>query len=565
MNHKLTDEDVKQILLSRTYLAMEDLKSIEKGMAETKMGFVEYLLEAGFITKEILGQALAESYGFLYADLNKEKIDDEVLMLVPELVAHSRGVVAFAQSSEGVKLAMINPQDQEIINFVTKKFGQKVIPYYTMQSDLEEALTHYNAGLSDEFNQILESLKKTGLSKEERDNIVVKMVDILLQYGFENKASDIHVEPYNKKILVRFRIDGIMHDVLEIPKEFSDTLLTRVKILAKLRTDEHRAAQDGKLRFSTDKESVDVRVSIVPTTQGENIVMRILSSHNRQFSLTDLGLSGRDLKKVNKAIQHPHGMFLVTGPTGSGKTTTLYAVMKILNRRDVNIATIEDPVEYDIEGVTQIQVNPKTDLTFAKGLRAIVRQDPNIIMVGEIRDEETAGIAVNSALTGHLVLSTLHTNDAATTLPRLLDMGVEPFLVASTVNVAIAQRLIRKICTKCRVSYQLSEDEENNLKMDENIKKILIAKGEKKLSKLRLYKGAGCKLCNNTGFHGRIGVFEILEMSENIKQLILKRASSEEIVKQAKSEGMTTMMEDGIEKVLNGLTTLEEVLRVTRD
>lgn len=565
MDRKLTDERVKKILLDETYITKEDLTSIEKGMAETKMGFVDYLLDAGFITKEILGQAVAESFGFLYADLNKEKIDDEVLKLIPELVARSKGVIAFAQTPEGIKVAMIDPTDQNTLHFIGKRAGQPVFPYYTMQTDLDDALAHYRAGLVDDFRVILEQLKKKNSSQENKDDIIVKMVDVLLQYGFENKASDIHVEPYNQKILVRFRIDGIMHDVLEIPKEFAETVLTRVKILAKLRTDEHRAAQDGKLRFKSDKESVDVRVSIVPTTQGENIVMRLLSSRSRQYSLTDLGFSSQDLKKINKAIKHPHGMFLVTGPTGSGKTTTLYAVMKILNRRDVNIATIEDPVEYDIEGVTQIQVNPKTELTFAKGLRAIVRQDPNIIMVGEIRDEETAGIAINSALTGHLVLSTLHTNDAATTLPRLLDMGVEPFLVASTVNVAIAQRLIRKICTKCRVSYHLSEEERDVLQMDESIKRIFAQKGEKKLEKVRLYKGNGCKLCNGTGYHGRVGIFEILEMSESIKQLILKHATSEDIVRQAKDEGMTTMLEDGVEKVLNGVTTLEEVLRVTRE
>ncbi|MDD4333096.1 MAG: GspE/PulE family protein [Patescibacteria group bacterium] len=292
--------------------------------------------------------------------------------------------------------------------------------------------------------------------------------------------------------------------------------------------------------------------------------MRLLSSKGREFSLTDLGLSEFNFKKVKKAIDKPHGMILVTGPTGSGKTTTLYAVLKILNTRDINIATIEDPVEYDIEGISQIQVNPKTNLTFAKGLRAILRQDPNIIMVGEIRDEETAGIAVNSALTGHLVLSTLHTNDAATCLPRLLDMGVKPFLVASTVNVAIAQRLVRRLCEKCRFSYKITPEEIGRIQAEQGILDIFLSKGHKDLSDLRLYKSRGCKVCNNTGFKGRLGIFEVLEMSENIKELILQHASSDEITKVAKQNGMTTIFEDGIDKVLNGVTTLDEVMRVSK-
>ncbi len=385
---------------------------------------------------------------------------------------------------------------------------------------------------------------------------------MLLQYGYENKASDIHIEPYEDKILVRFRVDGVLHDVLSIDKKMHDLILTRIKILSRMRTDEHRSAQDGKIRHRMGKEKVDIRVSIIPITEGEKVVMRLLSSKNRQFNLIDLGFSDSDFKKVKKAVKNPHGMILATGPTGSGKTTTLYAILKILNKRTVNIATIEDPVEYDMEGVNQIQVNEKTDLTFAKGLRSIVRQDPDIIMVGEIRDEETAGIAVNSALTGHLVLSTLHTNDAATTLPRLLDMDIEPFLVASTVNIIVAQRLVRKICQTCRGSYTLTLKE---LKLIEGIKEIKEAykdKGYKNVKKLNFYKGAGCKVCGNTGYHGRIGIYEVLEMNEDIKDSILRRASSDEITKLAKKNGMKTMLEEGVEKILNGETTIEEVFRV---
>ncbi len=565
MVERLADDKIKKILVGETYLAAKDIKEVEQGMQDTGMGLVEYLIEGGYITKDILGQALAEYYGKVYVNLGREKIDQDLMKKVPELVARAKGVVPFAADSNGIKVAMLDPGDHDTIHVLEKLLEQQIQPFFIMEQDFEEAMGNYQLSLKDEFVRILADLQKSGLSKEKSDDIVVSMVDTLLKYGHQNKASDIHIEPYNEKLMVRFRIDGIMHDVLQIPKEFAEVVLTRIKILSKMRTDEHRAAQDGKLRFKFENETVDVRVSVVPTILGENVVMRILSAHSRSFGLSDLGLSLADMKKVQKAIKHPHGMFLVTGPTGSGKTTTLYAILKLLNRRDVNIATIEDPVEYDMEGVTQIQVNSKTNLTFANGLRSIVRQDPNIIMVGEIRDQETADIAVNSALTGHLVLSTLHTNDAATTLPRLLDMGIEPFLAASTINVAVAQRLVRKICTRCRTSYEMNKAEKDSLVADPRINDLITKKGGKKLEKLRLYKGTGCDICNNTGYKGRIGVFEILELSEEIKKLILVRASSQQIMVVAKSQGMTTMLEDGIDKVMNGVTTLEEVLRVTME
>lgn len=565
MVERLNDEKIKKILVEETYLAGKDIKEVEKGMQETGMELVEYLVEGGYITKDILGQALAEYYKVVYVNLSREKIDHDLMNKVPELVARSKGVVAFAADQNGAKIAMLNPNDHDTIHVLEKLLEHHIQPFFTMEQDLDEAFGNYQLSLKDEFIKILSNLQKSGISKEKSDDIVVAMVDTLLKYGHQNKASDIHIEPYNEKLMVRFRIDGIMHDVLQIPKEFSEVVLTRIKILSKMRTDEHRAAQDGKLRFKFENETVDVRVSVVPTTLGENVVMRILSARSRSFGLSDLGLSSADMKKVQAAIKHPHGMFLVTGPTGSGKTTSLYATLKLLNRRDVNIATIEDPVEYDIEGVTQIQVNPKANLTFANGLRSIVRQDPNVIMVGEIRDQETADIAVNSALTGHLVLSTLHTNDAATTLPRLLDMGIEPFLVASTINIAVAQRLVRKICTRCRTSYEMNDAERKAMASNTNINELITKKAGKKLDKLRLYRGTGCDVCNNTGYKGRIGVFEILEMNEEIKKLILERASSQQIMSKAKSQGMTTMLEDGINKVINGVTTLEEVLRVTME
>lgn len=562
---KITTEKLKELLVRPGHISQADFELAVKEAEKQEKDLENVLVEKELIKDEQIGKLIAEAQGFKFISLKQEKIDEKILNLIPELVARSKGIIIFSEASEGVKVGMRNPDDLESIHLVEKKTGQEVLPHYITQRDLQEALVRYEASLKDEFQDILNQLKDETKSREERDDIIIRIVDLLLRYGYQSKASDIHIEPFAEKALVRFRIDGILHDILDIPKDLVDLVLMRIKVMAKMRTDEHRAAQDGKLRYVIDREKIDVRVSIVPVTEGENIVMRILSSQNRQFSLVSLGFSPRDLQKVEKTIKNPHGMVLSTGPTGCGKTTSLYAVMKILNQREVHISTIEDPVEYDIAGISQIQVNSKTNLTFAKGLRAIVRQDPDIIMVGEIRDEETAGIAVNSALTGHLVLSTLHTNNAATTLPRLLDMGIEPFLVASTVNVVIAQRLVRKICEKCRASYQLTKKEELFLESESNIKAVFTAKGFKNLKKISLYKGNGCGACGNTGYAGRIGLFELLEMADNIKDLILKHASSDEIMVVARKNGMTTMLEDGIDKALQGVITLEEILRVTRE
>ena len=390
---------------------------------------------------------------------------------------------------------------------------------------------------------------------------VIKLVNDLFSYAYTNHASDIHIEPTEKDIKIRFRIDGILYDVLSLPKAVLNTMISRIKILAKLRTDETRQAQDGKILTKVDDDKLDIRVSIVPTTKGEKTVMRLLSAKGKYFDLADLGMNNVDLKIVKKAIKESYGMILSTGPTGSGKTTSLYALIKILNNRNINICTIEDPVEYDLDGINQIQVDPKTSLTFADGLKSILRQDPDIIMVGEIRDSETAAIAVNSAMTGHLVLSTLHTNDSAIALPRLIDMKIEPFLVASTVNVVIAQRLVRKICMKCIVSYILSKEEVNELKEDIDLKKFL---NIDQLDEIRFYKGKGCEHCNKSGYSGRIGIFEVLEVTDNIKELILTRSDGDKIKRVAIENGMTTMLEDGFKKAVSGSTTIEEVLRVIK-
>ena len=385
---------------------------------------------------------------------------------------------------------------------------------------------------------------------------IIKLVDAAINYAYESRASDIHIDPAENKISVRFRIDDVMQEAFSLPKEIHSEVISRIKVLSGLRTDEHHVAQDGRFKFTTSdkKTRFDVRVSIVPTYYEENAVFRILAEQGLGFTLKDIGFSSKDLGKMQKAIQKPYGMILATGPTGSGKTTSLYTVLRDLNTPDISIITIEDPIEYSLERVNQIQVNNQTGLTFANGLRSILRQDPNIIMVGEIRDEETAGIAVNAALTGHLLLSTLHTNDASTTLPRLLDMKVEPFLIASTVNVAIGQRLVRKICPDCKEKKKYSIAS-LGLLSSAITPKVLGSNDT-------FYFGKGCKTCNMSGYKGRLGIYEVLEVSEAIREAIVGHMVASEIKKIAVHEGMTTMLEDGFQKVLQGITTIEEIVRV---
>lgn len=371
------------------------------------------------------------------------------------------------------------------------------------------------------------------------------------------KASDIHIEPQEDKVLVRFRIDGLLREVMSIDKEIEQVLVFKVKISAKLRTDEHFAPQDGRISFTVDEKKIDTRISILPITKGEKIVMRLLSSSGKAYGLDNLGLIDNNLKMVQKAYHKPYGMILAVGPTGSGKTTTLYSVLEDLNSKDVNITTIEDPVEYDIAGINHIQINPRADLTFANGLRAILRQDPDIVMVGEIRDSETAKIAVNAAMTGHLVLSTLHTNDAVTTIPRLIDMGVEEFLVASTVNVIIAQRLARRLCDTCKEESTLTKKELDDLKVLRPDIGVLLKDG------IKMHHEVGCAECGGTGFRGRIGLYEVLEIHESIRRLITAKKNVDDIYHQAREEGLMLIVEDGVEKVKQGVTSITELLRVT--
>lgn len=408
--------------------------------------------------------------------------------------------------------------------------GKQILIMYSLSEDIEAVFIHYRKPLETRFSEIIKKQKLVAPS----------LIDEIIDDALAFHASDVHFEPQEKEVLVRFRVDGALREAGRIPKDQYENILNRIKVSSHMRIDEHFSAQDGAMRYAKKGVAVDMRVSVIPMLDGEKVAMRLLAQYVRAFTLGDLGLSSAHQAHLESAAKKPFGMILVTGPTGSGKTTTLYALVKLLNRPEINITTIEDPVEYKLTGINQIQVNPQTNLTYAKGLKSILRQDPNLILVGEVRDQETAEIAVNAALTGHLLFSTFHANDAATAIPRLLDMGIEPFLMASTLELIIAQRLVRRICEQCRHSYTTGK------------------KGE------RLYKGRGCEACHGSGYAGRTALFEFLEITPEMETLILKHPSTSEIWALARTQGARSMYEDGLEKVKSGVTTREELLRVTQ-
>ncbi|MDA1317270.1 MAG: GspE/PulE family protein [bacterium] len=552
----VTKEELITLLKKIDVLDDKKLKEVENFMKNAHISFQESLLQLNVITDEKLGITIANHFKIPFISLSKISIPEDVFHIIPEKIARKKRVIAFARDQAGIKLAMADPNSKDIIEMVAHKTQSKVIPHLATECDIMNAFYIFKRDLQGSFNTMLNKSSGKTLAK---DVPVSKIVNLILETAYYDKVSDVHIEPQEESGLIRYRIDGILHDVITYPLILHDRILTRLKVLSRLRTDEHMSPQDGKLRFEIEDNYIDLRLSIIPIVEGEKAVLRLLSAHNKNITLTDLGMSDKDLERVSRAYGKSYGMILSTGPTGSGKSTTIYAILKVLNTRSKNITTIEDPVEYRIKGVNQIQVNKKAELTFASGLRSVLRQDPNIIFVGEIRDKETAGIAVNAALTGHLVVSTLHTNDAATTLPRLIDMDIEPFLVASTVNVIIAQRLLRKICDMCKSSLEVTHDN-----LDQNVPASLLKKffGSKK--SIHIYKGSGCNICHGTGYMGRLGVYEVLEVTKTMRELILKKADSDVILEQAAKDGMTTMLEDGLEKVAQGLTTIEEVLRVTK-
>jgi len=556
----LPDETVIDLVKKSGVLDPASIKKAEDYAVATRSpSLVSAFVESGVLTEEKLGAVIAGYYKVPYIALSKVTIPEDVAHIVPEKVARRHKAIAFARDADGIKVAMDDPGNKTFLAFIARKTGERAIPYYSDSKEIEGTIQLYKKALQKTIDELLKEHVRLATTVRGSELPVIKIVDELITAAYQDRASDIHIEPEEKTSLIRFRIDGVLQDVLRVPRDLHDRIISRIKVLSNLRTDEHMSAQDGKMMMALEVENLDIRVSILPITYGEKAVLRLLSSRSREYTLSDLGMNSPDLQKVTNAFNKTFGMILSTGPTGSGKTTTIYAILKILNTRDKNIMTIEDPVEYRIGGANQVQVNAKTNLTFANGLRSILRQDPNIIFVGEIRDSDTAAIAVNAALTGHLVLSTLHTNDAATAIPRLSDMKIEPFLVASTVNIIIAQRLVRQICNTCKTTEIIPMTDITKHFSEELTKKHFGTKSE-----ITVYKGKGCKICRQTGYLGRLGIFEVLEVTKGIRKLITEKADADVINRSAIAEGMKTMLDDGLQKVAEGLTTLEEVLRVTK-
>jgi len=558
---KFTEKFLKEILVDSNLISERDFNLAKKEAFEKNLNLEEFLIEKGLISDEELGQLIADKIGFPFVNLRKIRLNPEILEILPEIVAEKRGIIVFDKTKEGLKVAMENPEDLEMREFIERKTGEKVIPYFATKRMIKESLKFYGREIKEEFEKIVqENIREFEKRKAEPSLPIIRILDLILTHAYKNRASDIHLEPYAKKSILRYRIDGVLHDVLELPKEIHNFLVSRIKILANLRTDISNLPQDGHFIFETKEERVDIRVSTAPIEEGEKVVMRVLSEKIRRLGLEELGLEKEDLEILKKNIEKPWGMILVAGPTGCGKTTTLYAILEVLNKRELNITTIEDPIEYDIEGINQIQVDEKIGLTFSTGLKAIMRQNPDIIMVGEMRDQETAKLAIDAAMTGHLVLSTFHATDSATVLTRLLDMGIEPFLITSTVNLVIAQRLVRRICPRCIESYEIPFSQLSKM-IGEDLAKKLPRTIE---GNVRTFRGKGCSFCQKTGYFGRIGIFELLEMKEEIKKLIMEKANASQIRERAKELGMKTMIEDGLKKAEVGITTIEEILRVLK-
>lgn len=567
----ITESKLKSLLEKSGIVSVDDFESAKDEAFRSGQTISNVLIGRGTITEDYFSELIENNYKIPVVDLKKVVVPPEVLELLPEVFAKGKNVIIFENDTvkKFIKVAMADPLDYDTIEFLRAKFDSWVEPYLTTQTSLKYALKQYKKKIGEEFNKVIsENAQKffsasgeTDVAKLAEAVPIITILDSIVEHAVALNASDIHFEPLQKEVLIRFRVDGVLHEILNLHKSIEPILVARVKILANLQIDEHRTPQDGRFRFEMEEGNlVDVRVNVMPVMHGEKVEMRLLKSSIRPLTLEELGLSNNAVAAINEEIQKPHGMVLVTGPTGHGKTTTLYAILHILNKPNVNIVTIEDPIEYEIKRVNQTQVNVKAGITFANGLRSLLRQNPDIIMVGEIRDNETVEISVHSALTGHLVLSSLHTNDAPAALPRLLDMGAPAFLLASTINVIVAQRLVRKICMSCVESYSITAE------IKRLIKAQLEIVGDSHVSNVPkiIFRGKGCKICGGSGFQGQIGIFEILRVSDTIKDLVLKQRPVNEIRKQAIKEGMTTMFEDGLSKVEKGTTTVEEVIRVVR-
>jgi type IV pilus assembly protein PilB len=576
------DSQLYKFILDSGLVSKEDLEAAKKESEENNKRLGDVLVSSGKINADNLRRMSAYVIGIPFVDLKGKKLPPDTLALIPEPIARRNNIVAFKKTDLTLEVAMLDVNDLSAIDFIKKKVNLKILPRLTDSDSIKEALVQYQKSLKAEFGDIIqketagikmvsddkgESLTAEDLKKIAEDLPVVRIVDTLIKHAIIQNASDIHIEPMEEQVLVRYRIDGLLHDAMVLPKQAGPSISARIKVLSNLKLDEKRLPQDGRFRVDMTNERVSFRVSILPTYYGEKTVMRLLRENVSGFTLEYLNFHGEGLERIHKALKQTTGMILTTGPTGSGKTTSLYTMLDILNTPDVNISTIEDPIEYQMARINQTQVRPEIGFTFAQGIRTLVRQDPDIIMVGEIRDNETASLAINAALTGHLVLSTLHTNSAAGAIPRLLDMGIEPFLLASTLRVIIGQRLVRRLAAD-REQYELSRDEQAQLEHIVEAGTVLRAlKEEKAVAKDATWKNIPFYKpkeggATPSGYAGRIGIYEVMPVTSTIKELMMKNGGGEELEKQARSEGMLSMSEDGIFKAAQGVTTIEEVLRV---
>ncbi len=556
-----------------------DEKTFEEiGMRQIKTGEMEEAIikSLRIISDEDFVKSKAKFLKVPYVDLDNIGFSPEALSLVPESVAQKYNIVPyrFDPKAKTLFVTMSNPLDLETLEFLEKKTNFKINVSMSREKQIASFIREKyirEKNITSEVNKALDERKtdefemKKSQEKVEVEAPVAKIVSTILEYAVKARASDIHIEPQEENVRIRYRIDGILQEKYLLPRNVQDAVVSRIKILSDLKIDEKRVPQDGRFFFSVDDNDVDLRVSTLPTTYGEKVVMRLLKKSQKVPTLPDLGLRGLALKNLMNSVQRPHGIIIVCGPTGSGKTTTLYSILDIVATSKVNVVTIEDPVEYQMKGVNQVQVNVQAGLTFASALRSFLRQDPNVIMVGEIRDSETADLAINAALTGHLVFSTLHTNDASGVPPRLLDMGVEPFLLVSSLNCVMGQRVLRRVCKDCCTQIEMNPEQEQEMKITLGpIYSLIEDKFKKEGKKVTIPKVVGCDKCNNTGYMGRVAIYEVMLISEKISKLIIEKATAFEIQKLAIEEGMLTMKQDGYVKVLEGVTTLDEVVRVAQ-
>lgn len=589
-------DDTLATLLTRNKLATaEQITALKEEGAAAQLSLQEVVIKNKLTDEEGLAKIFAEYAHIPFIKLDPKDIPEDVLNTIPERIARQYNAILFKLDKDGTAhLAMDDPDDVQAISFIQKEVGENLKLYLATHENIIASLQGYRGDVSQELSKVIDIQAEDAAPTEQvtaddvaEDSPIAQTVNLLLEYAIRSSASDIHIEPREGYVQIRYRIDGVLKEVNRLPLGVLNSLISRIKILSNLKIDEHRVPQDGRFKVNVTGKQYALRVSTLPITDGEKVVMRILDESNQAVTLVQLGYWGHSLSVINDAMREPNGMILVTGPTGSGKSTSLFSILTSLNTPDVNISTIEDPVEYKIQGVNQVQTNVKAGMTFASGLRALLRQDPNIIMVGEIRDGETANLGVQAALTGHLVFSTLHTNNAATTLPRLLDMGIEPFLIASTVKAVVGQRLVRRLCMFCRESHAPTQEETDTLidmfhlsksEAFKTIHKLEKQAAEQKVGKdtpisttpvaiKAIWKASpdGCDECNHTGYKGRVGIYEVLGNSLAIQKLIMAGATSQQIQEQAISEEMTTMQTDGLIKMLRGDTSLEEVMRVTKE